>query len=165
MKLSALSNAVEKTANVVPMSAKPSLEKKRLFQATLMKELKEMLEDCNKAEIEFQLSDLTKTEGCAYNDRCDVFVETSEFCFMVEIDTTRADQVAKKMLSRYYYSRKISKPVIYLCLLYPGTSKMNPNECVKYMTMGKEIFQSLDNRNQFMGGFINGKKVDWIINE
>lgn len=50
MKLSALSNAVEKTANVVPMSAKPSLEKKRLFQATLMKELKEMLEDCKKVD-------------------------------------------------------------------------------------------------------------------
>ena len=112
------------------------------------------------SEIEYKLSNVVKDTADGYNDKCDVFVETERYVVIVELDATRADQVAKKMLSRYYYVDKCSKPTVYICLLYPGTEKMNINECIKYMNMGKDVLLSMNQANQFIGALINGNQLE-----
>ncbi len=96
-------------------------------------------------------------------DRCDVYVKTPDYQIILEIDATRADQVAKKMLSRYFYANKIAenKPTVYVCLLYPGTDSMNPNECIKYMNMGQELLLAMNPANRFVSGFLKEKNVEW----
>lgn len=113
--------------------------------------------NCSKSELEYTIGENNGTK-----DRCDVYVETSDFILILELDATRADQVAKKMLSRYYFANKIAnnKPTAYVYLLYPGTAAMNPNECVKYMNMGKELPLGMNPHNRFIGGLLNEKEVD-----
>ena len=79
---------------------------------------------------------------------------------IIEIDATRADQVAKKMLSRFCYSVKVGKkPLIYVALLYKGTASMNPEECKKYFQMGATVLRKLNKRNILIG-YIIGKTVN-----
>ena len=139
----------------VPMGNNPTSEQKTNLQKLLAEELGENILSSS-AHIEYSFSS-------EHRDRCDVFVSTPTYQIMVELDATRADQVAKKMLSRYYFAQMSSekKPTVYVCLLYPGTESMNPQECVKYMHMGKEVFLAMNSSNRFIGGFINGNTVEW----
>jgi hypothetical protein len=66
------------------------------------------------------------------NDRVDIFGVSKEtdFKIVIELDPHRADQVAKKFLSRtvlFLYDN-----VLYVSLCYPGTKNMPINECKKY---------------------------------
>ena len=38
---------------------------------------------------------------------------------------------------------------------------MNVNECIKYMNMGKDILLNMNSSNRFIGGLIDGNKLDW----
>lgn len=64
-------------------------------------------------------------------DSIDIFGEGDEYVVVIELDKTRADQVAKKFVSRIalLHTRKI----YFLSLCYPGTENMNHLECVKYI--------------------------------
>lgn len=92
-------------------------------------------------------------------DSADIWFELEQGPeIIIEIDATRADQVAKKMLSRFcYFSMKDNKqPIIYIALLYQGTSSMNPDECKKYFRMGAEVLKRINNQSILIG---------WIIGE
>lgn len=147
----AISEAV--TSISLPFQGKTENSQKEELQNLLKEKFKEYL--CADSEIEKQIGE-TK-------DRCDVYAETSEYKIIVELDATRADQVAKKMLSRYYYANKVKteKPTVYVCLLYPGTEKMNQPECVKYMAMGSDVLLAMNPANRFIGAFIERKSVIW----
>ena len=152
-----ISNAVQKVS--VPFVSGATNGQKTELQGFMAEEFTRHLNLIEDADIEHRL--LTDPSG--NRDRCDVYAETDKYQILVEIDATRADQLAKKMLSRYYYAHATSqgKPTVYVCLLYPGTDSMNPNECIKYMTMGKEILLSMNPANRFIGGFIKGNGIDW----
>ena len=154
--LNCISSAAEKMN--VPIGGKTTSEQKLNLQNLLAEEFKANLTLCS-ADIEHPLS----ADEKGNRDRCDVYAETSKYQIIVELDATRADQVAKKMLSRYYYANKAvdGKPTIYICLLYPGTESMNPAECVKYMDMGKEILLAMNPANRFIGGFLKDRTVEW----
>ena len=162
MDLSAIINSVQGAITTAPIANCPSLDDKRAFQEALAgefsKNLRRVFTD-KKAMPEHRLWENSTNAIDKYNDKCDVFVETERYIIIVELDTTRADQVAKKMLSRYYYADKYAKPIVYVCLLYPGTKKMNPNECIKYMKMGKDVLLSMNSSNRFIGAFINGNDL------
>ncbi len=93
-------------------------------------------------------------------DRADIFWEKDNV--LVEIDATRADQVAKKMLSRFCYASLGEKPVTYVAVLYPGTDSMNTEECKKYFKMGSQVLKSMNPENRFIG-YIIGKTKDQDI--
>lgn len=96
---------------------------------TLQDEVCELLaEQCADYDwmIEYEPSEATK-------DRIDIYGRpktNSDYSVVIELDTHRADQVAKKFLSRL--ALLIDKKIIYLSLCYPGTKKMSIKECEKY---------------------------------
>lgn len=63
-------------------------------------------------------------------DSIDIFGETDSFVVAIELDKNRADQVAKKFVSRV--ALMPNKKVYFISLCYPGTKNMNINECIKY---------------------------------
>jgi len=63
-------------------------------------------------------------------DSIDIFGECSEAKIVIELDKHRVDQVAKKFVSRN--SLLINETVFFVSLCYPGTSRMNASECIKY---------------------------------
>lgn len=63
-------------------------------------------------------------------DSIDIFGKGDEFVVVVELDKNRADQVAKKFVSRMALFP--STKVYFVSLCYPGTEKMNKAECTKY---------------------------------
>ena len=156
MDLSAIINSIRDAVKEAPIEASPSAEDKNIFLEKLSNEFAKNLRRIQFRTTEYSLSENLADSIDKYHDKCDLFVKTERYIVIVELDATRADQVAKKMLSRYYYADKYPKPVVYVCLLYPGTEKMNPNECIKYMTMGKDVLLSMNPANRFIGAFIKG---------
>jgi hypothetical protein len=63
-------------------------------------------------------------------DCVDVFGQGRDFVVAIELDKTRADQVAKKFVSRMAILP--STTVYFVSLCYPGTENMNLVECSKY---------------------------------
>ena len=73
------------------------------------------------------------TEHCPSpqnHDSIDIFGKGSGFVVVIELDKNRADQIAKKFVSRM--ALLPSSRVYFLSLCYPGTEKMNKAECTKY---------------------------------
>ena len=65
-------------------------------------------------------------------DSIDIFGKGAGFVVVIELDKNRADQVAKKFVSRM--ALHPSTRVYFLSVCYPGTKKMNKAECVKYFS-------------------------------
>ena len=63
------------------------------------------------------------------------------------MDAHRADQVAKKFLSRS--ALFINENIIYLSLCYPGTNSMNKKECVKYFDYCSTISKILSDNSSY----------------
>lgn len=161
MDLSAIINSLQDAVLTAPIGISPSSDDKTVFQEALKEKFEKHLRRVISSEVEFVLSGaVNENVYDLYNDKCDVYVETERYVVIVELDTTRADQVAKKMLSRFYYADKYTKPVVYVCLLYLGTANMSPNECIKYMHMGKDVLLSMNSSNRFIGAFINGSNFE-----
>ncbi len=97
-------------------------------------------------------------------DRADVYAKYGDFEIIIEIDATRADQVAKKFVSRFSYhllSRQAKTKLIYVALLYPGTGSMSTDECIKYFSFGDAIVSQLGKPSAFIGCIIKkNKEVD-----
>lgn len=99
------------------------------FQTYLQTKLNELLvlKNIEKWEIEF-------TANRDYRDSIDLYLEIvldkTPYKVIVELDKNRADQIAKKFLSRT--SHTIENPTIYFAFCYPGTAKMNSAETKKY---------------------------------
>lgn len=160
MNLSEILNCISRAVGKmdIPFGDDTTPSQKKNFQELLKEEFERNLPPCS-AGIEHIFS----SDENGSRDRGDVYAETSTYQIIVELDATRADQVAKKMISRYYYANKMTngKPTVYICLLYPGTKSMNPSECVKYMEMGREILLALNPANRFIGAFLNERTVEW----
>lgn len=82
-------------------------------------------------------------------DSIDIFGVSTSYVVIMELDKPRADQVAKKILSRI--ANYMDIPVLYVALCYPGTKSMNSNECRKYFSYGRNIMKRLNNNSMFMG--------------
>ncbi|WP_428088242.1 hypothetical protein [Candidatus Thioglobus sp.] len=82
-------------------------------------------------------------------DSIDIFGSNNETQVVIELDKHRADQVAKKFVSRN--ALLIDKTVFYISLCYPGTSNMNSSECVKYFSYCKQLSKRMGNE---YAGFI-----------
>lgn len=69
-----------------------------------------------------------------YNDAFDIYtnriLDGINYHVIIELDKPRADQIAKKFISRV--SHTIDEPIIYFAFCYPGTARMRPMEVRKY---------------------------------
>jgi hypothetical protein len=100
------------------------------FQGALVNHLRPMFDD-----VEW------KKEYCpnpATRDSIDIFGKTADRLIAIELDKYRADQVAKKFVSRMA-ALPSAAPVYFLSVCYPGTERMNKNECVKYFGYCKTL--------------------------
>jgi hypothetical protein len=80
--------------------------------------------------------------------------EDGEGAVIIELDKWRADQVAKKFVSRFALT--LERPLIYTALCYGGTNNMNKMECEKYFGYCNNICNAftqcnLCNKKQFFG--------------
>ena len=107
------------------------LEKSQPDQRKLVGEFQSLTESTLKNSIEG--IDWYK-EHCpnpSTRDSMDIFGKSADsgFVVVIEIDKTRADQIAKKFVSRMALFP--STKVYFVSLCYPGTPNMNKPECVK----------------------------------
>ena len=161
MYINAIKSVIEKVHKEVPFITRPYKDIVRKFQHRTVDLLREEFPNAMiKATAEYPLTEISDKDD--YKDKADVYMDLGEFQVVIEFDTTRADQVAKKMLSRFYYINESKKRTLYLCVLYPGTQSMNPTECIKYIEMGRTLLKSVNSTN-FLGGAIisNSRKLDW----
>ena len=82
-----------------------------------------------------------KQEHCpnpATRDSIDIFGKGSVGVIAIELDKNRADQVAKKFVSRMAVLPS-TVPVYFLSICYPGTDRMSKAECVKYFGYCKTL--------------------------
>ena len=91
--------------------------------------------------------------GKQYKDKIDILGTFAKFKVIIEIDTSRADQVGKKMASRM--AVYCDEPILYVAICYPGTAQMNVNECIKYFDYGKRLLRQLSNGSVFLGVIID----------
>jgi hypothetical protein len=113
------------------------------------------LQDVIKAELEKALCPIKWTDEHRPNsgprDRVDIYGEGKGYVVVIELDTIRADQIAKKFVSRMAILPDAR--IYYLCVCYPGTKSMNEQECKKYFGFCQELARRLGNS---YAGFIIG---------
>ena len=93
-------------------------------------------------------------------DRIDIYGQspdttnnnTIDFIVIIEIDNTRADQVGKKIASRFAFAGNTS--CLYVAICYPG-NKSNKKECQKYFQYGTSLLKKLNPHSEFLGIIIN----------
>lgn len=92
------------------------------------------------------------TEHCPSvqsRDSIDIFGKGKDFVVIIELDKTRADQIAKKFVSRMAIVQ--NKVIYFISLCYPGTKNMSESECVKYFDYCLNIARRLQSK---YAGFI-----------
>ena len=100
------------------------------FQAALLEHLRSAFED-----VEW------KQEHCpspVTRDSIDIFGKAVGSVIAIELDKNRADQVAKKFVSRMA-ALPPTLLVYFFSVCYPGTDRMNKAECVKYFGYCKTL--------------------------
>jgi hypothetical protein len=116
--------------------------KKEIVKEELQKPLRDLLMSMKLEidwSIEYKMPEVNR-------DSTDIFGELKKednSIIVIEIDAHRADQVAKKFLSRNAIF--LDKNLIYVSLCYFGTWKMSLNECNKYHEYCHRITKNLFN--------------------
>ena len=91
-------------------------------------------------EIEWELEYQPNIDA---RDAIDIFGISENFVIAIELDKHRADQVAKKFISR---SALLSnKTIFFISLCYPGTTNMQINETKKYFKYCKILSEKIGN--------------------
>ncbi|QNA89299.1 hypothetical protein G4G28_13995 [Massilia sp. Dwa41.01b] len=76
-------------------------------------------------------------------DAVDIFGTSRDALVVIELDANRADQVAKKFLSRSAIFE--GNKIYYISLCYPGTEYMSVKECIKYFDYCANLARRLGN--------------------
>jgi hypothetical protein len=144
--------AVETTdlQNLVSLKQIPQKQLVDTFQSRVHANLKKILPNMN-WRSPHQLIPESRDEVDIYGTFSS---EDDEGAVIIELDKWRADQVAKKFVSRFALT--LERPLIYMALCYGGTEKMNKRECEKYFGYCKSICNAftqcnLRTQKQFYG--------------
>lgn len=76
-------------------------------------------------------------------DSIDIYGENNYFVVAIELDKHRADQVAKKFVSRLALLPPVK--IYYISLCYPGTANMQKPETIKYFGYCSDLANRMDN--------------------
>ena len=90
-------------------------------------------------------------------DRYDIFGEAENAPkIIVEVDTHRADQVSKKVVSRLSFNPDVE--LLYVALVYPNnheSKEVEKRECVKYFSFLSTLFSTFSTpRKLFMAHWL-----------
>ena len=87
--------------------------------------------------------------------------------YIIEIDATRGDQVAKKLLSRIaLWGIEKNSAVRYVALLYPNTQGGGKSESEKFVRFGNSVLKKCNSASSCVGVYINNGKVElWDFNQ
>lgn len=97
-----------------------------------------------------------KPAGRRESDSIDIYGENDTEIWIIEIDAARADQVAKKFLSRAALKGINSKkPLNYVALLYPATQKQGKTECEKFVRYSNDILKMINKTSSVIGIYID----------
>lgn len=120
---------------------------KKIYISSLQRSICKEL--CDKTGEIWQIE--YKKPHAAEKDQLDIYCQLNNCHWIIEIDTTRADQVGKKAFSRFalYGTGDDSIPFVYVAIVYPGTNSMNLNEVIKYSRYGHNIAKKMNQRNEF----------------
>ena len=105
------------------------------FQKIIFQALAKDIPDV-KWELEYRPSELSR-------DSVDIFGETNSFVVAIELDKHRADQVAKKIVSRMAILPDTR--VYFISLCYPGTKNMSKPETIKYFGYCSNLAKRMNN--------------------
>lgn len=86
-------------------------------------------------------------------DKIDLLCDDNGQSWIIEIDATRADQVAKKFVSRIGMLG-IKNAVSYVAVLYPDT-RNGKQECLKYILDMHEILKGVNKKSRLYAIFID----------
>ena len=73
--------------------------------------------------------------------------------WIIEIDSSRTDQVSQKMLSRLTLWGK-KEPIQYVAILYPDAKEKGKSACEKYLRYGNDIIKELNKKSSVIGIFV-----------
>ena len=92
-------------------------------------------------KLEKSLTDISWTQefcpSASARDSIDIFGQKDEIAIVIEMDKNRADQVAKKFVSRSALLK--DRKLYFVSLCYPGAERMNINECTKYFGYCRDL--------------------------
>ena len=81
--------------------------------------------------------------------------DSRDWEIIIEIDAARADQVAKKIVSRFtHISKSQACNIVYMVLCYPGTERMPLSDCKKYIDYGEELLKKVHSNAFFISAFV-----------
>lgn len=117
------------------------LGKSQQEQKFIVEEFQNFIKSMLECEIPEIIWSLEYSHNHSTRDSIDIFGQGQDFMVAIELDKHRADQVAKKFVSRI---AMLSPATIYfISLCYPGTKKMNKSECTKYFGYGTKLANQL----------------------
>lgn len=104
------------------------------FQSKLLTNLREVVKF-----VEWQ-KEYSPSEA---RDAIDIYGQTTDLVVVIELDKHRADQIAKKFVSRMAMFNNTK--VYYISLCYPGTKSMSKTEAVKYFGYCANLAERMGN--------------------
>jgi hypothetical protein len=127
--------AVETTdlQNLISLKQIPQKQTVDIFQSRIHSNLVKILPNMNWRPQH----KLTKERQDAVDIYGTFSSENREGAVIIELDKWRADQVAKKFVSRFALT--LEQPLIYIAFCYGGTEHMNKSECNKYFNYCESI--------------------------
>ncbi|OUS12882.1 hypothetical protein A9Q93_09780 [Nonlabens dokdonensis] len=119
---------------LINFSQKKQKRKVAKLQNFILKILEEQFVDFQ-WQTEFKVSEK--------RDAIDIYGKRENDILIIELDKWRADQVAKKLISRTALLKENNIGFVSLC--YAGTPSMNKSECLKYFQYGNIVLTELNN--------------------
>jgi hypothetical protein len=123
------------------------------FKKGMVKELQESLKDHFETTFKDYQWKLEYKPSDKRRDCFDIYGvnKNNNHHIVIELDTHRADQIAKKFVSRMAIMLK--KNVTYIAFLYPGTNKMSKKEANKYFSDCQNLTACI-NKDKYFKEFI-----------
>lgn len=87
--------------------------------------------------------------------------------YIIEIDATRGDQVAKKLFSRIALWGIVKNSTVkYVALLYPNTQVGGKAESEKFVRLGNSVLKRLNSKSSSVGIYTDGIDMElWDFNQ
>ena len=147
-----IKDAIKKIPSLPTLSKRYTPSIIQRFQEQLLSDLSQRVTEIQ-WEMEYKMFFDKRDRIDIYGQSPDTTNNNSiDFIVIIEIDNTRADQVGKKIASRFAFAGNTS--CLYVAICYPG-NKSNKKECQKYFQYGTSLLKKLNPDSEFLGIIIN----------
>lgn len=162
-----IKNLVAKNVSYLPNKSTPSGKRVSLvreFQDRLLVDLnntningkkwaKETLTHGGKNQDRIDIYGTSPDNILSYKSKYSIINKVLEEDWVIEIDATRTDQIAKKLVSRLALVALSKKTFNYAALLYPRKGN-SENDCLKYGLYANYLIKTINKNNNFYMIFV-----------